>query len=104
LVVEDEANVSDIVSTQWQVIIKTTHSDNRFRPVSDYQTLYEGPVPQKLVQSNGNSFTLNLGNLPLNSKALQTGLGIMIQLKATRSLGNYSDQQTLVYTNLINNY
>ena len=101
LIVVDNANVSDLVNTQWEAIIKTSRSDPRFRATEDYITRYQGPVPSRLIDNKGNLFTLNLGQLQLNSKELRNGVGILIKLKVKRSMGNYMAQQNLKYENLL---
>ncbi len=101
LVVVDNANVSDLVNTEWQVVIKTSRSDPRFRATEDYVTRYQGSVPIKLIENKGNLFTLNLGQLQLNTKELRNGVGILIKLKVKRLMGNYSAEQSLKYENLL---
>jgi len=101
LQVVDKAKVSDFVNTQWEVTLKTTSLDPRFRRTDDYVTKYQGVIPPQLIERTGNLFTLKLGNLPLNAKELKARVGILIQLKVKRSLGSYSAEQNLTVEDLL---
>lgn len=92
----DKADLSNLIATKFDVKYRTTRSDPRFRPVSDYRTKYEGQMPPELIVFQGNKFIFNIGKLPIDPEDIKPGLGIEIEVSATRSFGGYSKEQTIV--------
>ncbi|MFM7580491.1 MAG: hypothetical protein ACKO5Q_26630, partial [Microcystaceae cyanobacterium] len=76
-------------------------SDPRFRPPSDYSTKFSGEVPDTLVTRNGDRFVLNIGQLPIPPEFLKPGLGVQIELVATRTFSGYQATQKLWITDII---
>ncbi|WP_013322138.1 hypothetical protein [Gloeothece verrucosa] len=101
LTLEDKANLSNLISTKFLVKYRTTRSDPRFRPVSDYRTRYEGPMPPELLRFQGNKFTFEIGKLPIDPEDIKPGQGFEIEIIATRSFGGYSKEQTIVVRDVI---
>lgn len=95
LTLVDKANQSNLIATKFKISYRTTQSDPRFRPVSDYTTRYEGEIPEDLISLDGNKFTINVGQLPINDRDLRSGLGVEIKLVATRSFAGYTAEQTI---------
>ncbi|MGM3304733.1 collagen-like protein [Anabaena sp. WFMT] len=92
LKIVDLASRSDLINTQFRV--KYRARDN-FSGSSNYQTFYEGEIPNELVTRSYNRFTLDLGKLKIPSDALNSGVNVDIEVVAIRSLGGSSAQQTL---------
>lgn len=101
LTLEDKADLSNLIATKFDIRYRTTRSDPRFRPVSDYRTKYEGLMPPELIIQQGNKFTFNIGQLPINSEDLKPGLGFEIEVIATRSFGGYSKEQKIVVRDIV---
>jgi hypothetical protein len=97
----DRASLSNLVGTQFQIEYRTTRSDPRFRPVSDYRTRYEGEMPVELINLNGDRFILNIGQLPIEPDNFKSGLGVEIEVTATRTFAGYSAEQKLVIKDVI---
>ncbi len=95
LTIVDKAQQSNLIATKFKITYRTTQSDPRFRPVSDYITRYEGEIPEELVMLDGNKFTLKIGELPIKSNDLRSGLGVEIKIVALRSFAGYSAEQTI---------
>ncbi|MEM9008018.1 MAG: collagen-like protein [Cyanobacteria bacterium P01_F01_bin.86] len=95
LAVIDLARESDYLTTQFELLYRTAagnpHDDRRLR----YQTRYEGEIPASLVTRDNNRFVLSLGELPIESRYLRTGIHVRAELRITRSLGNNSATKTL---------
>jgi hypothetical protein len=101
LILADRADKSNLIATKFKVKYSITQSDPRFRPVSDYSTKYTGDLPDDLVTINGDRFTLNIGQLPIPAEYLKPGLGVEIEVLATRTFSGYSANQKLVVTDII---
>ncbi|WP_267383405.1 collagen-like protein [Cyanobacterium sp. uoEpiScrs1] len=97
----DKGQQSDLISTKFKIIYKTTRSDARFRSVSDYITRYDGNIPEELVTLDGNKFTLKIGKLPIKTNELKSGLGVEIKILAIRSFAGYSAKQSLTVKNVL---
>lgn len=97
----DLAGKSDIVSTQFWIKYRSTTADVRFsrdyENRFDYPTRFEGNIPAGAVTRNNNRFILNLGKLPISSEFLQPGVGVDIEVVATRSLGDRSTTQNITW-------
>ncbi|MGK7878951.1 MAG: collagen-like protein [Crocosphaera sp.] len=101
LTIIDEADQSNLIATKFDITYSVTRSDPRFRPVSDYTTKYEGEIPEDLVVLDGDKFTLNIGQLPIESQYLRSGLGVEVKIVATRTFAGYTDQQTITVTDVL---
>jgi hypothetical protein len=101
LILADRADKSNLIATKFKVKYSITQSDPRFRPVSDYSTKYTGDLPDDLVTISGDRFTLNIGQLPIPAEYLKPGLGVEIEVLATRTFSGYSANQKLVVTDII---
>jgi hypothetical protein len=104
LTLVDKANQSNLIATKFEVKYRITRSDPRFRPVSDYATRYTGEIPVDLVSLSGNRFTLNIGQLPIKPEDLKAGLGVEIEITATRSFAGYSAEQKIVVRDVLGPY
>lgn len=104
LVLVDKANQSNLIATKFQVKYNITRSDPRFRPVSDYLTKYSGAMPDELVKLNGDRFTLDLGQLPIGEEYLKSGLGVEVEIVATRTFSGYSATQKIVVRDIIGSF
>jgi hypothetical protein len=88
----DLAQKSDTIDTQFQLKYRSTDQDSgRER----YRTRYEGEIPVELVRRDRNRFILDLGKLPIDSRFLQSGISVDIELTVTRSFGGKSAQQEI---------
>ncbi|MFM7438621.1 MAG: collagen-like protein, partial [Snowella sp.] len=101
LTLTDRAGLSNLVATKFRIKYQITRSDPRFRPVSDYTTKYEGEMPAELVKFNNNRFTFDLGKLPIEPQNFREGLGIQVEVVATRTFAGYSAEQTVVVKDVI---
>lgn len=97
----DDANQSNLIATKFNLKYSITQSDPRFRPPSDYSTKFSGEVPDTLVTRNGDRFVLNIGQLPIPPEFLKPGLGVQIELVATRTFSGYQATQKLWITDVI---
>jgi len=97
----DVAGQSNLIATEFYVKYRITTSDSRFRAVYDYTLKYEGNIPPNLIEYNENSFTLSLGQLPIDPKYLQPGVGVEIELLATRSFADNSTEQKIIVQQII---
>jgi len=88
----DLASKSDLVATEFKIKYRTSEED---RNRSDFETRYEGNIPSELVTRDHNRFIIALGKLPINSNFLRSGVGVEIELVATRSLGGNSTEQKI---------
>lgn len=100
----DRAGLSNLVATKFRVKYQITRSDPRFRPVSEYTTKYEGEMPADLIKANNNRFTLDLGKLPIDPQNFRQGLGVQVEVTATRTFAGYSAEQTVVAKDLIGTF
>ncbi|GBF80312.1 hypothetical protein AsFPU1_1713 [Aphanothece sacrum FPU1] len=101
LTLVDKARQSNLIATKFKLTYSITRSDPRFRPVSDYITKYEGAISEDLVTIDNNKFTINIGKLPISPDHLKAGLGVEINLEATRSFAGYSADQRIVVKDVI---
>jgi hypothetical protein len=104
LTLVDSADRSNLIATKFRLKYRITRSDPRFRQVSDYTTKYDGEIPAELVIAEGNRFTLNLGQLPIETDALGAGTGVEVDLIATRSFAGYSAEQRVVVRDVLGPY
>ena len=104
LAIEDRANKSDILDTDFTIKFRVSSSgdDALFRRLYDYKTKYEGQVPPEAVELNGDRFTINLGQLPIPPEYLEPGNAIEVQLTANRSFADqYSKTQKMTIREII---
>ena len=101
LTLVDKADLSDLIATDFQIKYKTTRSDPRLRPVSTYSTKFDGDMPTELVERQGNRFTLDIGQLPIDPKYFRSDLGIEIEVSANRNFAGYSKTQRLIIKDVI---
>jgi hypothetical protein len=104
LALEDQARVSDVVQTEFNVKYKITRSDPQFRSVSDLKTIYEGNISQDLIGYNNNRFILNIGKLPIPPEYLKGGLGVEIELTAKRGFAGKTAEQRIIFRGVISNF
>ena len=98
----DEAQRSDLISTSFYIKYSISNSgEARYRPVSDYTIRYEGEVPPQFVRYGGNRFIIDIGQLPIDPKYLETDRAVQVQLEITRTFGNNSAKQTLVEKDIL---
>ena len=96
----DEAEKSDLVETDFSIEYRVGEpaEDRGFLGLgsdTEYTTKYEGSVPPEAIAKEGNSFTVQLGKLPIPPEYLQPGLKVEIEVAAKRSLGDNSQVQQL---------
>ncbi|RMG08858.1 MAG: hypothetical protein D6728_13655 [Cyanobacteria bacterium J055] len=92
LALVDLAQKSDLIDTKVQIEYRSTDRDSgRER----YRTRYEGEIPAELLHRNYNRFVMDLGKLPIDSRFLQPGISVEIELTLTRSFGGRSAQQEI---------
>jgi hypothetical protein len=99
LSVVDLAGRSDVVSTQFEIEYRST--DDPFGDRGRYTTRYEGPVPAEAVTQSFNRFTIDLSQLPIESRFRQSGIRVDIELTAIRSLGGRSAEQEIDFRDRI---
>jgi hypothetical protein len=101
----DEAEQSNLIATDFLIdyrVGEKSEEKNFFGGSSTvYKTKYEGKIPQSAIAKNGNSFTLQLGKLPIPPEYLKPGLKVEIEVVAKRSLGKNSQMKTLSTTTTI---
>lgn len=97
----DEANQSNLMATKFRLRYRVTNEDPRFRPPSTYTLRYEGEVEDSLVTVNGNQFTIDIGQLPIPPKDLESGTGVEIELVAERTFSGNTAEQKLIIRDLI---
>ncbi|MBF2088473.1 MAG: collagen-like protein [Synechococcales cyanobacterium K44_A2020_017] len=93
LSVVDLADKSDVVATRFELRYRST--EDRFGDRGRFGTRYEGEVPAEWVTQNFNRFSIDLGQLPIDARYRQSGVRVEIELKAIRSLGGQSAEQTM---------
>jgi hypothetical protein len=86
---------ADLLKTQFTLKYQTPASTRPGLPT--YKTRFEGEVPATIVQTQGNQYQLNLGQLPINAQALSR-TPVRIEVVATRSFAGNTAQQTLTWT------
>jgi hypothetical protein len=92
LVLVDLAQQSHIVATQVQIEYRSTDGGSeRGRP----RTRYEGEIPAELIRQDYNRFMLDVGKLLIDSRFLQSGTTVEIELIVTRSFAGRSVQQKI---------
>ena len=94
-VILDLGGESAFVDTQFQVTLKTTTDNLGDSRRPRYTTAYEGILPLEAVSLTGNRFELALGQLPIDGRSLRPGTYAQLEIKALRSLGNNTAEQTL---------
>lgn len=97
LALVDLARRSQVLQTEFWIRYRASNSRDRFDRFGDYETLYEGAVPANLVKQDYDRFTLALGQLPIDTQYLQSGVKVEIEVVATRSLGGRSAKQTITW-------
>ncbi|MGL6338540.1 MAG: collagen-like protein [Waterburya sp.] len=101
----DEAEQSNLIATDFMIdyrVGEKSEEKNFFGGTSTvYKTKYEGKIPPSAIAKNGNSFTLQLGKLPIPPEYLKPGLKVEIEVVAKRSLGKNSQMKTLSTTTTI---
>lgn len=88
MTVEDRAGHSDIVKTSFRITYKT-------KAMMLYYVRYSGAVSTNLVTQNGNTFEINVGKLPIQSKFLSSGNMVRIYLDVYRTYGSHQSVKTL---------
>lgn len=102
LTLTDKANRSNLIATQFVMSYQTSRSqDVRFRPVSDFTTRFEGPIPPELVQQTGDRFVINIGKLPIAPEWLKADTGVEVTLTATRSFAGKSATQKIIIQDVV---
>lgn len=104
LILVDEAKHSDMVATKFRLKYRVTRSDPRFQEGSDFRTKYDGELPVESIVANGDRFTLNLGQLPIEADALRSGTGVQLDLVATRSFAGYTAEQKIVVKDVLGSF
>ena len=97
----DLGQYSDWIDTDFQVIYRTRDSKPEFREGYTYTSRYEADLDAAYFEKNGEEFLLHLGDLPINFKYLQSGTGVEIEIKATRSFADNSTTQTILWTGIL---
>jgi hypothetical protein len=97
----DIAAKSDILTTDFAIVYRSTKFGDRLGTRSNYEVRYQGEIPPELVELDYNRFTLNLGKLPIDDRYLMSGVGVDIEIEVTRSLGDRSAKQTLIWQGTI---
>jgi hypothetical protein len=94
----DLAGRSEQLETAFRVKYRAASGDRfrRIRP-TDYRTRYEGVIPPELVTRHNNRYTLQIGRLPIESKYLQPGIPVEIEVEAIRSFGDNFAEQDLTW-------
>jgi hypothetical protein len=93
----DLARKSGVISTQFRIKYRTSESGRFGDAFADYQTRYEGTIPDQFVTRDFNRFVLNLGKLPIDGKYLAPNTPVEIELVAVRSLGDRSAEQSITW-------
>jgi hypothetical protein len=102
--ITDQADLSDIIQTKFLVKYKTTRYDPRFRPTSEYSTRFDDEMPSQLVTLNGNQFTLDIGQLPIEDEYFGSDLGVEIEITAVRSFAGYSAEKRMVIRDRLSSF
>ncbi len=99
----DLAGISDKIETSFRVKYRASTSDpwRNSRP-TDYRTHYEDIVPEQFVNRENNRFTVNIGQLPINSQYLQSRTAVEIEVIAIRSFANNFTEQSIMWRGEIN--
>jgi len=80
-VIQDDSGFSNDIQTSFRLTYRT-------KAFLLYRVRFSGEVDPKYVTKSGNEFTLHLGEMPINSKWLQSGMKSRIQITARRSYGS----------------
>lgn len=104
LTLVDGAGQGNLLATKFRLNLRTTRSDPRLREVSDFTTKYNGEIPAELIVSDGNRFTIDLGRLPIEANDFRSGMGVEIDLVATRTFGKYSTEQRVVVRDVLGTF
>ncbi|BAQ66703.1 hypothetical protein [Geminocystis sp. NIES-3709] len=98
----DEAEKSDLIATNFYIRYSVSNSpEARLRPVSDYTLRYEGEIPPQFIRYGNNRFIIDVGKLPIDSRHLEVGRAVQIQIDAKRTFANNSATQTLIEKNIL---
>jgi hypothetical protein len=87
---------ADLLKTEFTVKISTRNSDRFYD-----QTEYKAKISPELVTRDYNRYIISLGKLPIPDRALETRTEVEIELTATRSLGERSAKQTIIWKDSI---
>jgi hypothetical protein len=87
---------ADLLKTEFTVKISTRNSDRFYDG-----TEYKAKIPPELVTRDYNRYIISLGKLPIPDRALETRTEVEIELTATRSLGERSAKQTIIWKDSI---
>jgi len=96
LTVIDNAQQSDLVSSEFFIRYKTTEgvSDN-FRRNRNTRTRFEGEIPPELITYQDNQFIIAVGELPIDPVFLAPGTNVEIELIVTRSFQDKTATQQI---------
>jgi hypothetical protein len=98
----DEAEKSDLIATSFYLKYSVSYSpEASYRPVSDYILRYEGEVPPEFIRYGDHRFIIDIGQLPIDPKYLETDSVVQVQLEVTRTFANNSAKQTLVEKDIL---
>ncbi|HEY9879485.1 MAG TPA: hypothetical protein V6D29_13600 [Leptolyngbyaceae cyanobacterium] len=93
--VVDLGRESAFLTTRFRLMLRTTSDD----PGSDrnprYTVRYDDWIPDELITRDGDRFILAIGRLPISQGVFRSGTLARVELKAVRSLGPNSAEQTL---------
>ncbi|MBE9223697.1 collagen-like protein, partial [Cyanobacterium stanieri LEGE 03274] len=92
----DEANLSDIVNTNFKIKYSTSPSRNlSLRQRNDYTLRYEGEISPQFINYQNNRFIINIGELNIDPRHLEADTSIDIQLEITRTLNDNQSTQII---------
>ncbi|MGL5807597.1 MAG: collagen-like protein [Xenococcaceae cyanobacterium] len=94
--VTDAAEKSDLILTDFTIKYRINRSPAaKYRPVHDYDNVYEGKITPEMISYNNNNFAIELGKLPIKPEFLKPGLAVEVELIADRSFAGRTKQQKL---------
>ncbi|MGF1460330.1 MAG: hypothetical protein ACFBSG_15055 [Leptolyngbyaceae cyanobacterium] len=91
----DLGGESEFVSTQFELVYRTTDDDPRDNRRVRYEEQFSGIVPASAITQDQNRFVLSLGQLPISDHYFRQGTHMQLELRVMRSLGQNSADQTL---------
>lgn len=97
LAVIDLAAESDHLTTEFDLVYRTTNDNPLESRRVRYTTRYDGSLPPEVVTRDNNRFILALGQLPVGDRYFQPGTYAQVDLQIRRSLGANSATQTLTW-------
>ncbi len=98
----DEGEKSDLIKTTFYIKYSVSNSSEaRLRPVSDYTLRYEGEIPPEVIRYSNNRFLIDLGQLPIDPRYLETGKAVQVKLDIKRTFGDNSATQSIVEKNIL---